>query len=79
MSAITSVRASHRAMAIAAVAGVAALGIVASAVPVQAMGTGNPYEDQQVGVTYTVYEPSYTASMKTPKTAAAGPTCPTGT
>jgi|JI8StandDraft_1071087.scaffolds.fasta_scaffold12079_5 hypothetical protein len=79
MSAITSVRVSRRTRVVAAVAGAVALGIVASAVPVQAMGTGNPYEDQQVGVTYTVYEPSYTASMKTPKTAAAGPTCPTGT
>ena len=79
MSARTSVRSRRRTAVVAVVAGVAALAVVASAVPVQAMGTGNPYEDQQVGVTYTVYEPSYTAGMKTPKTAAAGPACPTGT
>jgi hypothetical protein len=57
MSAITSVRASRRTRVVAAVAVVAALAIVASAVPVQAMGTGNPYEDQQVGVTYTSTSP----------------------
>ena len=28
------------------------------------MGSGNPYEDMQVGVTYTVYEPTYTAGLK---------------
>ena len=29
-----------------------------------AMGSGDAYEDMQVGVTYTVYEPSYTAGLK---------------
>lgn len=29
-----------------------------------AMGSGNPYEDMQVGVTYTVYEPTFTAGLK---------------
>jgi hypothetical protein len=31
--------------------------------PVKAMGTGNPYEDFQVGVTYTVYEPTFTNGL----------------
>ena len=31
--------------------------------PSQAMGTGNPYEDFQVGVTYTVYEPTFTNGL----------------
>jgi hypothetical protein len=28
-----------------------------------AMGSGNPYENVQVGVTYTVYQPSFTAGL----------------
>ena len=32
--------------------------------PAGAMGSGNPYEDLQVGVTYTVYEPTYTSGLK---------------
>ena len=32
--------------------------------PAQAMGSGDAYENMQVGVTYTVYEPSYTAGIK---------------
>ena len=31
--------------------------------PVKAMGTGNPYQDFQVGVTYTVYEPTFTNGL----------------
>lgn len=42
---------------------VAAAGI-AVASPAQAMGSGNPYEDLQVGVTYTVYQPGFTAALK---------------
>ncbi len=48
-------------------------------VPAFAMGSGNPYQDQQVGVSYTVYQPSYTAGLKTPTTASAQPDCPKGT
>lgn len=40
---------------------VATTALAASAL---AMGSGNPYEDMQVGVTYTVYEPTYTAGLK---------------
>ncbi len=29
-----------------------------------AMGSGNPYEDMQVGVSYTVYQPGYTAGVQ---------------
>lgn len=29
-----------------------------------AMGSGNPYEDMQVGVTYSVYQPSYAGGLK---------------
>lgn len=43
----------------------AAAGLVAvSALPATAMGSGNPYADMQVGVTYTVYQPSYVAGLK---------------
>ncbi|MDO8308228.1 MAG: hypothetical protein Q7V58_07710 [Actinomycetota bacterium] len=31
--------------------------------PASAMGTGDQYEDLQVGVTYTVYEPGYVAGL----------------
>ena len=44
----------------------AAVGLVASVglAPATAMGSGDAYEDFQVGVTYTVYEPSFTAGLK---------------
>ncbi len=42
---------------------VATLGVLGLAAPAQAMGSGNPYQDLQDGVTYTVYEPSYTAGL----------------
>lgn len=29
-----------------------------------AMGSGDPYQDMQVGVTYTVYEPAFTGGLK---------------
>ncbi len=47
---------------VAAVA-IATVGVLGLAAPAQAMGSGNPYQDMQVGVTYTVYEPSYTAGL----------------
>jgi hypothetical protein len=51
--------------ALAASAGlVLSLGALAAAGPASAMGSGDAYEDMQVGVTYTVYEPSYTAGLK---------------
>ncbi len=39
-------------------------GLVAVAAPAMAMGSGNPYQDMQTGVTYTVYEPTFTAGLK---------------
>jgi hypothetical protein len=57
----------------------AGAGLVASALPAAAMDSGNPYEDMQVGVTYTVYQPSYTAGLATPATATGSGTCPAGT
>jgi hypothetical protein len=36
---------------------------VISAPVVNAMGSGNPYENVQVGVTYTVYQPNFTAGL----------------
>ena len=51
-----------------------------AAVPAaQAMGSGNPYVDQQVGVSYTVYQPSYTAGLRTATTLGQQPDCPKGT
>lgn len=35
--------------------------------PAHAMGSGNPYEDMQVGVTYTVYSPTFTAGLNVVK------------
>jgi hypothetical protein len=35
-----------------------------AAVPAHAMGSGNNYVDHQVGVTYTVYQPTYTNGLK---------------
>ncbi len=43
----------------AVVAGILAL----SAIPAQAMGSGNPYQDAQTGLNYVVYQPSYTAGL----------------
>lgn len=49
----------------------AVLAIGAAIVPAQAMGSGNPYEDMQVGVTYTVYQPSYTGGLSSHGTGSA--------
>ena len=35
-----------------------------AAMPAHAMGSGNSYADFQVGVTYTVYQPTYTNGLK---------------
>jgi hypothetical protein len=48
----------------AVVAGFTSVALVATAAPALAMGSGNPYEDMQVGVRYTVYEPTYVAGLK---------------
>jgi hypothetical protein len=48
------------------------------ATPSGAMGSGNPYEDLQVGVTYTVYQPSYTAGLALSHTGGSAG-CPEGT
>jgi hypothetical protein len=37
--------------------------LVLSTAPVLAMGSGNPYEDAQVGLDYVVYQPAYTAGL----------------
>jgi hypothetical protein len=42
----------------------AALSFVTLVSPAQAMGSSDAYENIQVGVTYTVYEPSFTAGLK---------------
>ena len=39
--------------------------LIAMSVPsAWAMGSGNPYVDHQVGVSYTVYQPTFTAGLK---------------
>lgn len=37
--------------------------LAASTLPSFAMGSGNPYEDAQVGLNYVVYQPSWTAGL----------------
>ena len=37
--------------------------LVAAITPANAMGSGNPYQDSQVGLNYVVYQPSYTAGL----------------
>ena len=34
-----------------------------ASLPANAMGSGNPYEDAQVGLNYVVYQPSFTAGL----------------
>jgi hypothetical protein len=46
--------------------------------PAQAMGSGDAYENMQVGVTYTVYEPSFTAGLKA-RHIGGNDLCPKGT
>ncbi|MFM8350993.1 MAG: hypothetical protein ACKN9D_07965 [Actinomycetales bacterium] len=52
--------------------------VLATIGPAQAMGTGNPYDDLQVGVTYQVYEPSFTAGL-TMSRGGSNAVCPPGT
>lgn len=40
-----------------------AVALLMVATPAVAMGTGNPYQDHQVGVGYTVYQPSFVAGL----------------
>ena len=49
-------------LAVAAVVGLACSAVAAS--PAQAMGSGNNFADFQVGVTYTVYQPTYTNGLR---------------
>ena len=48
-----------RSLVSAVAAGILAL----SAIPAQAMGSGNPYQDAQTGLNYVVYQPSYTVGL----------------
>lgn len=52
-------------LALTAAAGLALTAFAAA--PAQAMGSGNNYADFQVGVTYTVYQPTYTNGLKQTK------------
>ena len=58
-----------------AVAGLAVMGLAA---PALAMGSGNPYQDVQVGVTYTVYQPTFVAGL-TAQHVGGNLNCPAGT
>ncbi len=49
-------------LALAVSAGIALSALAVA--PAQAMGSGNNYADFQVGVTYTVYQPTYTNGLK---------------
>ncbi len=49
-------------LAVAATAGLALTALASG--PAHAMGSGNPYADHQVGVSYTVYQPTYTNGLK---------------
>ena len=59
-----------------ALAGLALAGVVAGG-PAQAMGSGDAFEDLQVGVTYTVYEPSWVAGLRL-QHAGGNSACPEG-
>jgi len=48
---------------LATVIGITAAAIAVAA-PAMAMGSGNPYLDLQTGVSYTVYQPTYTAGLQ---------------
>jgi hypothetical protein len=52
--------------------------VVASIAPAAAMGSGDAYANMQVGVTYTVYEPSFTAGIKA-QHVGGNDLCPKGT
>lgn len=61
-------------LTIIAVAASSALSIA----PVAAMGVSDAYDNMQVGVTYTVYEPSFTAGLKA-RHVGGNDLCPKGT
>lgn len=63
-----------RVLAVAGWAGVSLLLAPAA----QAMGTGDPYQNLQVGVSYTVYKPSFTAGLGMQQ-GGSDVTCPPGT
>lgn len=52
--------------------------LVSGAATASAMGSGNPYEDLQVGVTYTVFQPTSTGGLGLAHTGSASQ-CPDGT
>lgn len=53
----------RRLTALTAIA-VSVLGLVGATAPALAMGSGNPYQDIQVGVDYTVYQPTNVLGAK---------------
>jgi hypothetical protein len=63
-------------LALALVLGSSLAGATSAAA--HAMGSGNPFEDLQVGVTYTVYQPDYTGGLVLSKTGS-NAACPAGT
>lgn len=54
------------------------VGSMAFVAPSFAMGSSDAYENMQVGVTYTVYEPNYTAGLKA-QHVGGNDLCPAGT
>jgi hypothetical protein len=46
-----------------AIAFISIAALASSTLPATAMGSGNPYQDAQVGLNYVVYQPSYTAGL----------------
>ena len=65
----------RRCVGVVAIVGIAA---TIGTSPVSAMGSGDAYENMQVGVTYTVYEPSFTAGLKA-QHIGGNDLCPAGT
>ena len=55
---------------------VAGAALIAGATTAHAMGTGNPYQDHQVGVSYVVYQPTTTSGLA--QTDTGGPVCSDG-
>ena len=63
---------------IAAATAAVSLVAISLGAPAMASGSGNPYQDMQVGVTYTVYQPTYTAGLKA-QHVGGNLNCPAGT
>lgn len=74
-----NMRTGRRGLAAIAMAVLSGTMLAATATPAHAMGTGDPYEDIQVGVTYTVYQPAFTDGIPTPKQPLESGDCPKGT